>query len=240
MNYYNYFTEIEEHFIRRRGKGLLVSPMDWSLIATWRDTGVPLHVALRGVDLAMDSFQARRTRDSQKVNTLFYCHDTVMEEYARHLESRLGEERPSAGEGAQGAEPERAGEPDSPAIQKFLEDRILEMKGLLAKLLEAGDAAEELAGIVQRLEEIARDRDYTDPDSLERDLGILDEDLVRTLQDRIPQEVRDEWEKEAKKELKVYRKRLPRETYMRILHNFMRGKIHRHFNLGELSLFHVN
>jgi hypothetical protein len=57
MNYYNYFTEIEEHFVRRRGKHLMVSPMDWSLIAVWRDSGVPLHVALRGIDLAMDTFQ---------------------------------------------------------------------------------------------------------------------------------------------------------------------------------------
>ena len=60
MNYYNYFTEIEEHFVRRRGKHLLISPMDWGLIATWRDAGVPLHVALRGIDIAMDGFFARQ------------------------------------------------------------------------------------------------------------------------------------------------------------------------------------
>ena len=90
MNYYNYFTEIEEHFVRRRGKHLYVSPLDWSLIATWRDSGVPLHVALRGIDIAMDGFFARAQRIRTKVNTLFFCHDAVMSEYTRHLESHQG------------------------------------------------------------------------------------------------------------------------------------------------------
>jgi len=90
MNYYNYFTEIEEHFVRRRGKHLLISPMDWGLIATWRDAGVPLHVALRGIDIAMDNFFSAG-RGHSRVNSLCYCHDSVMSEYASHLESRVGE-----------------------------------------------------------------------------------------------------------------------------------------------------
>jgi len=55
MNYYNYFTEIEEHFVRKRGKHLLLSPLDWNLIAAWRDAGVPLSVAIRGIDIAVES-----------------------------------------------------------------------------------------------------------------------------------------------------------------------------------------
>src|SRR5262249_54931604 len=89
MNYFNYFTEVEDHFVRRRGKHLFVSPLDWSLIATWRDSGIPLHVATRGIDIAMDSFFSRPNRRGT-VNSLFYCHETVMEEFARHLESRVG------------------------------------------------------------------------------------------------------------------------------------------------------
>ena len=92
MNYYNYFTEIEEHFVMRRGKHLFVSPMDWSLMATWHDSGVPLHVALRGIDRAMDGFFAKQPRSDSRIGSLFYCHSAVMEEYTPHLESHLGEE----------------------------------------------------------------------------------------------------------------------------------------------------
>ena len=47
-NYFNYFTEIEEHFQRRRGGILLLSTLDWALIETWKDAGIPLEAALRG------------------------------------------------------------------------------------------------------------------------------------------------------------------------------------------------
>ncbi len=49
-NYFNYFTEIEERFLRRRGGGLLLSTLDWALIETWKDAGIPLEAVLRGID----------------------------------------------------------------------------------------------------------------------------------------------------------------------------------------------
>jgi hypothetical protein len=50
MNYYNYFTEIEDTFVRRRGKHLLLSPIDWAMIEGWQERGVPLHIVLRGIE----------------------------------------------------------------------------------------------------------------------------------------------------------------------------------------------
>jgi hypothetical protein len=246
MNYYNYFTEIEEHFVRRRGKSLLVSPMDWSLIEAWRDTGVPLHVALRGIDVAMDAFFAKKHRQSEKVNTLFYCHDSVMAEYARHLESHLGENPPDrnveAGEAGKKPAEENAEGPDQAAVERFLAERIAEIKVLQAKQSAAGGPSEEIERVLSRLDEISQDAGsdkQLELESLERDLGILDEALVLVLRSMIPPESMEEWEKEAKKELKVYRKRLPKDTYARILENFRRSRIHRHFGVGELSLFHL-
>ena len=134
MNYYNYFTEIEEHFVRRRGKHLLISPMDWGLIAAWRDAGIPLHVALRGIDIAMDGFFARQHRGSAKINSLCYCHDSVMLEYASHLESRIGE---SSADGSNApADTETAAErkegPDLAQVLEFISARIGEIKTLAA------------------------------------------------------------------------------------------------------------
>ena len=151
MNYYNYFTEIEEHFARRRGKHLLVSPMDWSLIAAWRSSGVPLHVALRGIDRAIDSFHARVSRPTARVNTLFYCHDAVMEEYANYLESRLGDQP--------GNPVESNGGPGKKTILEFLTSRISEIQALRVKHYEKETArlTEVLDRVRARLEEIAAD-----------------------------------------------------------------------------------
>jgi hypothetical protein len=46
-NYFNYFTETEEHFQRARGTGLfLLSPLDWALIEAWKNSGIPLEAVL--------------------------------------------------------------------------------------------------------------------------------------------------------------------------------------------------
>ncbi len=246
MNYYNYFTEIEEHFVRRRGKHLLISPMDWSLIATWRDSGIPLHVALRGIDVAMDGFFAKTHRGTSKINSLFYCHDSVMAEYTRHLESHLGESSSNTTNTKADIETETAAkrghEPDLAEVLQFISNRIIEINALCAKRSFSGKAPEGLERILLRLKEIGqalKTNTRVDLEALERDLGILDELLVMELRTILPPERIAEWEQEAKRELKVYRKRLPSETYEQIRKNFMRGKIHRMFDVGELSLFHL-
>jgi len=62
FNYFNYFTEIEERFQKRRGSLLLLSTLDWALIETWREAGIPLDAALRGIDAAFDKYEARQKR----------------------------------------------------------------------------------------------------------------------------------------------------------------------------------
>ncbi|MEP6707704.1 MAG: hypothetical protein ABJC05_09300, partial [Pyrinomonadaceae bacterium] len=96
MNYFNYFTEIEDTFVRRREKHLLLSSMDWALIESWKEMGVPLHVALRGIEQAFDSYQAKPRKRS--VKTLLYCQEEVEAQYAEWLESRVGAGEGEAGE----------------------------------------------------------------------------------------------------------------------------------------------
>jgi hypothetical protein len=241
MNYYNYFTEIEEHFVRRRGKHLLVSPMDWGLIATWREAGVPLNVAIRGIDIAMNGFLARQQRGNSKVSSLCYCQDAVMTEYARHLEARVGESMDVQTESVV-SETITAGD-DGPGIDEItglISERIREIKTLSEKQY-AESALEGLHRVQTRLEEIleTRDSEQINKESIERDLALIDNLLTSELSGLVPPEEMLEWEKEAKKELKVYKKRLPKETFAKIQDNFMRDKLHRKFNIGELSLFRL-
>jgi hypothetical protein len=242
MNYYNYFTEIEEHFVKRRGKHLLISPTDWGLIAAWRETGVPLHVAIRGIDIAMDGFLARQHRGNSKVNSLCYCHDAVMTEYAAHLEARVGESSTDAQTAsvvseALAAEKEELGIDE---VAGFVSARISEIKALPAKLYGQSER-EGLHRVLARLEEVMqiREADRIDPERIERDLALIDELLVTELRGFVSSEEMLAWEQEAKQELKVYKKRLPKETYAKIHDNFMRDRIHHKFSIGEMSLFRL-
>src|SRR3989440_5078669 len=88
LNYFNYFTEIEDTFVRRRAKHLLLSSMDWALIESWKEMGIPLHVVLRGIEKSFDSWEAKPRKRS--VKTLLYCQEEVEAQYAEWLESRVG------------------------------------------------------------------------------------------------------------------------------------------------------
>jgi len=236
MNYYNYFTEIEEHFVKRRGKHLLVSPLDWGLIASWRDAGVPLNVAIRGIDIAMDGHIARQGKSKSRVNGLCYCHEAVMEAYAAHIESRVGEASAEDSPGSPAAE-EDYGKKE---VSAFLFEKIGEIQELQAKQYGL-NAPENIERISARLEEIVREVSCGRPDTeaLERDLAILDNLLVSELRTLVTEDEEAAWVEEAKKELKVYKKRLPKETYEKIRENFFRDKVRRKFHVGELSLFRI-
>jgi hypothetical protein len=243
--YYNYFTEIEEHFVRRRGKHLLVSPMDWHLIASWRNVGVPLNVALRGIDIAMDGHFARHTRGVSKVNSLCYCHDAVMEAHAGYLESRVGEAAAESGtETGAGDSPDTQEEEfGKGAILAFLSERISEIESLLAKQYECR-SLENIERAFARMREISLDLQSgarPDAEGLERDLGILDNLLCEELALWISIEEKETWELEAKNDkiLKIYKKQLPKENYEKMRENYFRDKSRKKFHFGELSLFRI-
>jgi hypothetical protein len=78
-NYFNYFTEIEEHFQRARGTALfLMSPLDWALIENWKNAGIPLEAVLKGIDEAFKKWRSRKSK-RQQINGLAYCAQAVME-----------------------------------------------------------------------------------------------------------------------------------------------------------------
>src|ERR1700761_1867989 len=79
-NYFNYFTEVEERFQKARGTSLfLMSPLDWALVESWKNAGVPLEAALRGIDAAFEKWRTKRKR-GQNVNSVAYCAQAVMVE----------------------------------------------------------------------------------------------------------------------------------------------------------------
>lgn len=88
-NYFNYFTEIEEHFQRSRGTSLfLMSPLDWALVEGWKNTGVPLEAVLRGIDDAFEKYHTRKRKTAQQVNSLSYCAQAVRKAAEELLNNR--------------------------------------------------------------------------------------------------------------------------------------------------------
>src|SRR6202034_2496090 len=105
LNYFNYFTEIEERFRQRRGSLMLLSTLDWALIEIWQDAGIPLDAALRGIDAAFDKFEGRQKKGRQrKINGLAWCAQAVMEAAEELREAAAGTAKPKSDEAAESRE----------------------------------------------------------------------------------------------------------------------------------------
>jgi len=244
MNYFNYYTEIEDAFIRRRGKHLWLSPMDWALIESWKQLGVPLHVALRGIEKSFDSYEARPRKRS--VKSLLYCQEEVEAQFEEWRESQLGAGDGAGNGDAGAAEPAAdAGESNLPFPREVILAHLAGCRASLASAREAqgvGELGEALARASRRLEEL--EQDFTraarpDAERLESALTDLERLLDRALRSAIPPGELAAATERAEQELKPYRRRMERATYEQTLDNLVAKILREARGLPRLSLFYL-
>ncbi len=267
MNYFSYFSEIEDEFVRRRGSHLLVSTLDWSLMETWRQRGIPLHIVLRGISQSFDNYDKRENR-GRKVNTLFFCRQAVEENYFSYLESRIGTESESPSQPAVPAPPDSSSpdssspdssspdssSPDSSsvdsdpiftpaAILTYLSDQITALERITPSHKIESIIAHLLQQAVLRLKEIKTDIEMSriiSYENLEADLSLIEQTILAGLRDATPPETLIIWEKEGKKQLKAYRETMKPEIYRQTLDNFLARELRRQYQIPRLSLFYLN
>jgi hypothetical protein len=233
-NYFNYFTEIEEHFQKRRGTGLLLSTLDWALIETWKDAGVPLEAVLRGIDKAFEKYEQRRSR-TQKVNSLAYCAQAVLAAAEDMKEAAVGAQRDEKPGQTLGFEPasiaaffrrnagsvESADLPDSGAISaKPLAQETARV------LRELADQLENDAG-TQRLEQ------------LERRMTVLEEKLFAVLLAATADEEIVAVRAQADRDLAPYRSKMPSSQIEQLHKQYVHKRLLEKYGLPRLSLFYM-
>src|SRR6185369_5809960 len=96
-----YFRAVEEHFIRRRGRPLLLSPADVRRVGEWHAAGIPLATVVEGIDIHFDRME-RRGRAPRRAVTLAFVDDDVLDAWAGARHRRTGRGAP-AGEAAPAA-----------------------------------------------------------------------------------------------------------------------------------------
>ena len=152
LNYFNYFTEIEEHFQRARATSLfLLSPLDWALIESWKNSGVPLEAVLRGIDSAFEKWRAKRSR-AQMVNSLAFCAQAVMVEAQRMADG--GQPKPAAADSAPfpADDLSRYLEANAAAIRKTEKPDFVPIAEAVERIVaELPEAARDLEALEQRL-----------------------------------------------------------------------------------------
>ena len=241
MNYFNYYTEIEDAFVRRRGKHLFLSPMDWALMETWKERGIPLYIVLRGVEKSFDSYEAKPRKRS--VKSLLYCQEEVEAQYAEWMESRVGAS--ASNNETQAADNEVAKLPFSAsAIDEHLKRGQLALTD--AANARRGNREDDLSEALSRaaalLEEIKIDFSVSaSPDArkLEDSLTGLERMLDDAILSVIVNEQLDSYKKEVKDQLKPYRSHMEKPVYDQTLNNLLLKRLREQFAVPRLSLFYL-
>jgi hypothetical protein len=234
-NYFNYFTEIEERFRQRRGSILLVSTLDWALIETWREAGIPLDAVLRGIDAAFDKYEQRQKRARmRRINGLAWCAQAVMKAAEEMREASVGSAQATA----------------SPAETGFEHERVAAHLEATAAALDSATVAPEIcAATAIRLREMAADvRGNTadknsaavDLESLERTLTVFEEKLFAALTAAAPEELLVGLKEHAARELAPYRSRMGVVQLRQVERQFVQKQLLAHYNLPRLSLFYMS
>jgi hypothetical protein len=232
-NYFNYFTEIEERFQKRRGGILLLSTLDWALIEIWHEAGIPLEAALRGIDAAFDKYEQRQQRGRmRRINGLAWCAQAVMEAAEELREA-------SAGAAPVAAETRESG---------FEHERVAEHLLTAATALEAATIAREACKTTSvRLRELAAEVANWRPSSrapdletLERTLTVLEEKLFASLTAAAPEQLLVALKEHAARELAPYRRRMEVMQLRQVEHQFVTKQLLVHYGLPRLSLFYMS
>ncbi len=218
-NYFNYFTEIEEHFQQARGTGLfLLSPLDWALIETWKDAGIPLEAVLRGVDSAFAKWHSKKKR-LQAVNSLAYCAQAVFTE-AQIMAGALQPRELKVAEAPFSLE----------SLVAFLRANALE----LAKR----ETFAEIAASVNHLADEAETH-YANLEELEQRLTGL-EDKMKAMA-RLTQTEQDLFEarRELDSTLRPYRSKMTADQLAVLERQYLERQLLEKANLPRLSLFYL-
>jgi hypothetical protein len=236
-NYFNYFTEIENYFWKKRGAHLLVSPIDWAIMEAWQKAGVPLDAVLKGIDQAFESYQRSRRGANKPLKSLAYCTDAVLEVAEEQLEAAAGS-APKNGNAA----------PKEPFSRDELKAYLAKNTAQIRDVVNRNESAsaelrnrlhailESLCGVAVLLESPG----MLDLEDLERRLTILDDKLHAILASYVSEEAMLKLRRGMDGQLAAYRRKMKAEQIALIEKQYMQKRLLEEFRLPRLSLFYFS
>jgi hypothetical protein len=242
FNYFNYFTEIEEYFWRKRGAHLLVSPLDWAILETWQKAEIPVAVVQKGIDRAFESWErSRRAAGGRQMKSLAYCVDAVLDAASEAQEA-------AAGSGPE-IKSSRANEESfsRDELRRYFERNVKRLRAAAEK--QKGKSTAAGKNLSARFEDTARKLEESLPlldapgaldlEDLERRLTVLEEKLSAALSADADEEAMLAIRREMDRSLAPYRRKMSAEQLTQLERQYMQKRLFEYFEVPRLSLFYL-
>ena len=231
----------------------MLSTLDWALIETWREAGVPLEAVLRGIDAAFDNRDKQRAhlgnRRQREINGLAWCYKAVIEAVEQSKEAAIGAAQPSA------AEPRESG--FGPArVSRFLQRNATLLTAAAPNLPvpASAAAAESSARLTELAAPLLSSRSVAegsaspsnlepstlDLEALDRTLTVLEEKLLAVLLAATPEDQLVALRAQADRELAPYRGRMQAVQIRQVQQQFLQKRLLEAHSLPRLSLFYMS
>ena len=225
LNYFNYFTEIEDTFIRRRGKNLFLSPLDWALIEAWQDRAIPLHIVIRSIESVFDVFD-KQPAGTRTIKSLFYCREEIEVQYAEWSRSQTGKSE-ETGDGRQ----ETGFSTD--AIGAHIADSIAKLEAI-----ENAELSEDISRAVERLKQLGSEL-AANFETIDGSLGDIEKILDRAMLMNWDRVHLKSLEKEVAGQLKAYKSEMEPEAYKNAFDLMMLKRLREEAGIPRLGLFYL-
>ena len=223
MNYYNYFTEIEETFVRRRGKHLLLSPIDWAMIEGWQERGIPLHIVIRAIENVFDGYE--KNPKPRSIKGLLYCREEVEAQFLEWTRLQTGKSEGGSNTGS----------------PEFSPTQIVEhIEKIIAQLRESTnpDLRDEIARAIMRLRELAAENS-NDIATADQALSDVDNLLEHMLLTKIDRDRLNEIEKDIAAQLRPFKSQMEKDAYDQTMRVMMLKRLRDEEGIPRLSLFYL-
>ena len=224
MNYFNYYTEIEDTFIRRRAKNLFLSPLDWALIETWQERGIPLHIVIRAIESVFDVFD-KQPVGTRTIKSLFYCREEIEAQYLEWSQSQTGKSTDAADTG------DASFTIDS--VREYITGSIEELRRI-----DIAELKEEIGRVIGRLEELNADLSENF-ESIDKSLGDIEKLLDRGLQSNWDKTHLKRLEKEIADQLKAYKASMEPASYKQTYELMLLKRLREEAGIPRLGLFYL-
>ena len=212
------FTEIEDTFVRRRGKHLLLSPIDWAMIEGWRDRGVPLHIVIRSIENVFDGFD--KNPGPRSIKGLLYCKEEVEAQFLEWSSMQAGKAKSS--EGSVEFSPER--------IVEHIDSVITDLRKS-----QNPDLSEDIERAISRLQELAANHS-NDIESADRALSDIESFIEQALLSRLDTSV---IEKDVASQLRPYKSQMEPDAYKQTSRVMILKRLRDEQGIPRLSLFYL-